>query len=141
MRKKDDLSAKFAISKVDFIIDTAATICSVKRLELFDKYYKTNKIVLWGHAKQLQVAYAGDIILGTNTNYLYKLSNVLYIPELGINILSTHALHNSLSLFNRDKATIFDNNKNIILIGYKADNLYKTSLNIIHLILSKYEMI
>jgi hypothetical protein len=66
---------------------------------------------------------------------------VLYIPELGINILSTHALHNSLSLFNRDKATIFDNDKNVILIGYKADNLYKTSLNIIHPISSKYEMI
>jgi hypothetical protein len=139
--KKYDLSAKFAISKVDFIIDTAATICSVKRLDLFDKYYETNKIVLWGYAKQLQVAYAGDIILRTNTNYLYKLTNVLYIPELGINILSTHALQKSLSLFDGDKATIFDNDKNVILIGYKADNLYKTSLNIIHPISSKHEMI
>jgi hypothetical protein len=53
---------------------------------------------------------------------------MLYVLQLGINILSTHALKNSVSLFNREKATIFDEYRNIILIGHKQDNLYQTTL-------------
>jgi hypothetical protein len=57
---------------------------------------------------------------------------MLYIPQLGINILSTYTLKNLVSLFNREKATIFDQYRNIMLIRHKQDNLYQTTLYIMH---------
>ena len=57
---------------------------------------------------------------------------MLYIPQLGINILSIYALKKSVSLFNREKAIIFDQYRNIMLIRHKQDNLYKTILYIMH---------
>ena len=115
-----------------FIIDTAATICAVSKLDLFDSVYKTNKTVMWGNAQRLSINLAGDIIFRTNTNLIYRLTNVLYVPQLGINILSTHILKKSVSLFNREKATIFDQYRNIMLIGHKKDNLYRTTLYMMH---------
>jgi hypothetical protein len=122
------MNSDLSTTKVIFIIDTAATICAVSKLDLFDSVYKTNKTIMWGNAQRLSIDLAGDIIFQTNTNLVYKLTNVLYVPQLGINILSTHTLKNSVSLFNREKATIFDQYRNIMLIGHKQDNLYKTTL-------------
>ena len=64
---------------------------------------------------------------------------MLYIPQLGINILSIYTLKNSVSLFNREKATIFDQYRNIMLIGHKQDNLYRTTLYIMHIKLYKVD--
>jgi hypothetical protein len=122
---------------VIFIIDTAATICVVSKLDLFDSIYKTNKTVMWGNVQRLSIDLAGDIIFQTNTNLVYKLTNVLYVPQLGINILSIYTLKNLVSLFNREKATIFDQYRNIMLIGYKQDNLYQTTLYMMYLKLHK----
>jgi hypothetical protein len=122
------MNSDLSTTKVIFIIDTAATICVVSKLDLFDSVYKTNKTIMWGNAQRLSINLARDIIFQTNTNLVYKLTNVLYVPQLGINILSTYALKNLVSLFNREKATIFDQYRNIMLIRHKQDNLYKTTL-------------
>jgi hypothetical protein len=122
------INSDLSTTKVIFIINTATTICAVSKLDLFDSIYKTNKTIMWGNTQRLSINLAGDIIFQTNTNLVYKLTNVLYVPQLGINILSTHTLKNSVSLFNREKATIFDQYRNIMLIRYKQDNLYQTTL-------------
>jgi hypothetical protein len=136
MRRKKKIEPKakkdLDVSNVEFIIDTGATVCAVNNVKYFNNYYNTNKTVVWGKAKKLHIRYAGDLIFRSNTNYLYKLYNVPYIPELGINILSTNRLKDTISLFNGNKATIFDKNKKEILNGIKHDNLYKTKLKIIH---------
>ena len=132
---KNSLKKGYFLPKVDFIIDTTTTICAISKLEYFYSYKTTNKTVIWGKAKSIKVRYIGDIIVRTNTNYIYIIKNVLYIPELGINILSPNRLDNTISLFTRDKAYIYNTQnkpKRITFIGYKKDNLYKTTMDIIY---------
>ena len=59
---------------------------------------------------------------------------MLYIPELGINILSTNRLK-GISIFFKNSIYIYIyiyNNKKLIIKGYK-DTLYKTNTNISYL--------
>jgi hypothetical protein len=43
------MNSDLSTTKVIFIIDTAATICAVSKLDLFDSVYKTNKTIMWGN--------------------------------------------------------------------------------------------
>jgi hypothetical protein len=88
------------------------------------------------------------VILRTN-NYIYILNNVLYIPKLGINILSINCLDNIVSTFHQDRVYIYTKdiytNKDIysisptsnissrttIFTANKQAGLYKANLNIL----------
>ena len=69
------------------------------------------------------------IITITNQNFIYIICNILYISELGINILSTNKL-NGVAVFNNNSLSLF---KNIccIIKGYKS-NLYTTNTKILY---------
>jgi hypothetical protein len=103
-------------------VDTAATISVINKLEYFYNYWPVNKTVIWGKAKSIQINYQGNLIVRTNSNYIYILRNVLYMPELGINILSTNCLVDMISTFYKDKAYIYIKdiyNKDIYNISYR----------------------
>jgi hypothetical protein len=68
------------LSDIEFIVDTAATISVINRLEYFYNYWPVNKTVIWGKAKSIQINYQGNLIVRTNSNYIYILRNVLYMP-------------------------------------------------------------
>jgi hypothetical protein len=56
------MNSDLSTTKVIFIIDIAATICAVSKLDLFDSVYKTNKTIMWGNAQRLSIDLARDII-------------------------------------------------------------------------------
>ena len=68
-----------SITKVIFIIDIAATIYVVSKLDLFNSVYKINKTVIQGNTQRLSINLARDIIFRINTNLIYRLTNMLYI--------------------------------------------------------------
>ena len=96
-----------SILSTDFIINTATTVSAIYKLEYYYKYWPTKKSVIWGKAKAIEVNYEGIIVLRSNTGYIYILKNILYMPELGINILSTHRLGDMVSTFYKDRAYIY----------------------------------
>lgn len=106
---------------IDFVLDSGATIHTCYIKELFASIKPTNTNIKWGNTnKIIKASGIGNIELKfTSTNKLVKLNNVLYIPELGVNLLSLSLITNkgySLS-FNKDKCYIYLPNKNILTEG------------------------
>ena len=110
--------------KVDFIIDSAATISTVSNLKYFSYYKPSNLLIKWGKAKSLEAKYKGDIYIRTNTGFIYLLKDIYYIPELGINILSISSLSDLIALFMKNKAILYNSSKKTIGIANKLNNLY-----------------
>ena len=108
-----------------FVLDSGATTHTVYKKEYLNNFrYLYNKTVSWGEAKQLKVIGQGDLLLYLN-NTKVLIRNVLYIPELGINLISISRLSIN-ALFTKTGTVILFNddiNKPII-IGNKKDNLY-----------------
>ena len=142
------LSNESILSDIEFVIDTAATVSVINKLEYFYNYWPTNKTVIWGKAKSVQISYQGNVILRTNS-YIYILKNVLYMPELGINILSTNCLEDMVSTFYKDRAYIYTkdiytnrdiysisptsniSSRTTIFTAIKQAGLYKANLDIL----------
>ena len=68
------------------------------------------------------------IIILTNQNFIYIIYNILYMPELDMNILSTNKL-NGVTIFNNNSVSLFKHTHYTIK-GYKS-NLYKTKTKIL----------
>jgi hypothetical protein len=119
--------------EIEFIVDTAATVTAIYDLSYFYTYKATKRTVQWGKAKNINIKYEGTLIFRTNMKSIYILENVLFIPELGINILSTNSIKNKICLFTDNKCIIYNKNKKAkpTLIAYKKEKLYKTKIDIL----------
>ena len=72
-----------------FALDTAATKHICCDLSYFSNFKTCNKIVNWGKAKQISIKGYGNILIKSNiNNKKYMLKDCLYMPELGINLIS-----------------------------------------------------
>jgi hypothetical protein len=95
---------------IDFILDSGAIIhtCCIK--ELFTSIKPSNTTIKWGNTnKTIKAQGVGDInIVFTSTRQLAKLTNVLFVPDLGVNLLSLSLITSkSYSLsFNKDSCFI-----------------------------------
>jgi len=119
--------------KVNFIIDSAATINTVSNLNYFDNYMPTNLTITWGKANSLKAKYKGDILIKFNTGYKYLLKDIYYIPELGINLISIAKMPDIIALFMSKKAILYkiiNNSKIAIAIANKSKNLFYTEATI-----------
>ena len=77
-----------------FALDTAATKHICCDLSYFSNFKTCNKIVNWGKAKQISVKGYGNILIKSNiNNKKYMLKDCLYMPELGINLISQSQLN------------------------------------------------
>ena len=56
---------------------------------------------------------------------------MLYILELGINILSTNNIKNNICIFIDKKYLIYNNKRKLICSAYKKDKLYKIEVDIL----------
>lgn len=110
--------------KAVFIIDSGATVSAISKLEYFYSYTPTKQCIKWGKSINLPVKYKGSIIIRSNQNYIYIIHNILYIPNLGINILSLQRMNN-IAIFTPTKVSLY-RDKQITLIGNKENNLYQT---------------
>jgi hypothetical protein len=121
-------------SKVDFIIDSAATINTIHRMDYFFRYKEINKIISWGKAKSLKAKYQGDILIKYPSGYINIIKDVYYIPELGINLISVDRISEALgitTIFTKDKVSLYKNNQSIIA-GYKNNSLYHILFTILY---------
>jgi len=84
----------YSNNTIDFILDSGATIHTCYIKELFTSIKPTTVSIKWGNTdKSIKAAGIGDIsLVFTSTNKLVKLTNVLYIPELGVNLLSLNLI-------------------------------------------------
>ena len=129
-KEKETILATNSISKyniessttIDFILDSGATIHTCYIKELFSNIKPTNKFIKWGNTtKDIAASGIGDIKLYFNsTNSIILLKDVLYVPELGVNLLSVNLITSkNLTLsFNKDNCIIYLPNKAILAIGY-----------------------
>lgn len=117
--------------KAVFIIDSGATVSAITKLDYFYTFKPINEFIHWGNNINIPVKYKGSIIIRSNKNYIYILHNVLYIPKLGLNILSLPKLNNNITIFTSETVSIYRDNQ-ITMIGYKENNLYKTWVEILY---------
>lgn len=106
---------------IDFILDSSATIhtCSIK--EIFNSIKPTNISIKWGNTnKTIKAEGIGSInLIFSSTRQLVKLTNVLFVPSLGVNLLSLSLITSkgySLS-FNKDNCSIFTSNNTLLAKG------------------------
>ena len=126
----DELARKGRKLKIRFIIDSAATINTIADLQHFTSYKPCKTIVRWGEANNLTSQYRGEVTIRLNTGYIYTLKNVLYLPELGVNLMSLDKMPDIISLFMKNKAYLYKDNK-IVAIGYKSNSLYYTEAQLL----------
>ena len=109
----------------NFILDTGATSHIVCKREYFSTFNVCTKTVSWGNAKSININGIGDInVIFKHTNKTHKLKNCLYMPQMGINIISQSKMRDDyVSIFTKNKVFIkFQND--VIASGRKVDNLY-----------------
>jgi hypothetical protein len=110
-----------------FIVDLAATCHVIANKNLFINYLNKTSYINWGKAKRIKVNGEGDILLYFKDTNLYKrFHNCIYMPELGINIISIPRLKQTNTLFTLNNIFLFNNKDNLLLTkGFKFQDLYK----------------
>ncbi|RKF59649.1 Retrovirus-related Pol polyprotein from transposon TNT 1-94 [Golovinomyces cichoracearum] len=108
-----------------FVLDTAATSHIICDKSYFANFKTCRKIVKWGNAKSMVVNGVGDVYIRFKGNeQLYAFRNCLYMPEIGVNIISQSQLKgDKTSIFNTDTVLLKSNDK-FMAKGKKINNLY-----------------
>ncbi|KAF5187558.1 Retrovirus-related pol polyprotein from transposon tnt 1-94, partial [Thalictrum thalictroides] len=120
-----DRNAMLRHKSIKFVFDTAATRHIVCDKRLLTNFQNCSTIVKWGNAKSIQVSGMGDMFLRfKNNDMLFKLENCMYMPQLGINIISHPQIRgNYTSVFNKDSCQILCKGK-VIAHGRRENNLF-----------------
>ena len=119
--------------KVNFIIDSAATISTISNLNYFSSYKPTSTIVRWGKASTITATYKGEIYIKTDLGYIYLLRDIYYIPNLGINLISINQLTDLIALFMKNKVYLYTPLRKIVAIGKKEESLYHIKAKILYI--------
>jgi len=78
-----------SLNSTNFILDTAATKHIICDKSFFSDFRECNKTVNWGQAKSIAIKGIGNVYIKfKNYNKAYMLKDCLYMPELGINLIS-----------------------------------------------------
>jgi hypothetical protein len=106
---------------IDFILDSGATIHTCYIKELFSNLEPSNTSIKWGNTNTtLKAQGIGSISLVFNsTKQLVRLTNVLFVPSLGVNLLSLSLITSknySLS-FNKDSCFIYTPSNSLLAKG------------------------
>ena len=120
------------LDNIDFILDSGATVHTCYLKDLFINIKPTNTYIKWGNTdKNLLASGEGSILIRfTSTNILVKLDKVLFVPELGVNLLSLSLITNkgfNIS-FNQYNSFILDYKNNLIAKGYYRDGINTFSI-------------
>ena len=134
------------ISSSQQILDTAAKAHIICNKDLYSEFKNTNKQVSWGNAKTATIRGIGTIVIQFNdTNTTIVLDNCLYIPKIGVNLISQTNLK-VWSLFNNKEVKLFqllENNKigNIITVGKVIRKLYQLDLTVVKTTATKRSLV
>jgi hypothetical protein len=85
-----NVSSTIESSSIEWILDSGATIHTCINKDLFIKLLPTDMTIKWGNTnKRIKASGIGDIsVIFDQTRQKAIIRDVLYIPELGINLLS-----------------------------------------------------
>lgn len=73
----------------NWILDTATEVHIVCNRDYYSTFKNTFKQVSWGNVKTITIQGIGSVILKfTDTKRIITLNNCLYMPEIGINLIS-----------------------------------------------------
>lgn len=108
-----------------FILDSGATKHIVCEKSYFTKFETCQRTVKWGNAKSVNINGVGTIYIRFKNNpTIYCLPNCLYMPELGVNIISQSEISGeNITIFDKSHVIIKSQEK-IIASGKKINNLY-----------------
>lgn len=115
------------LNSIEIAIDTAANIVSFSDIRLFSTIRTTNRDVKWGQASTIHVNKTGDsIIKFSDTQILYRLRNIYYIPSLGLNILGYKTISKHIRLELEGNLLYLYSRKinKLITKGFQKEGLY-----------------
>ena len=115
-------------SNFEFILDSGATIHTCYIKELFIDIKPTNTYIKWGNTnKNILASGEGSIVFKfLNTNKIITLTKVLFVPELGVNLLSLSLITNKGYNISFNKTNCFIKNKDNLVI---ASGSYKNGIS------------
>jgi hypothetical protein len=121
---------------ISFILDSGATIHTCYIKELFNSIQSTTTAIKWGNTNNtIKASGIGNIdVIFTSTQKKVTIKDVLYIPELGVNLLSLSLITSknfSLS-FNRQNCFIYTPSNSLLTKGS-----YKEGVSVFSAISSK----
>ena len=129
--------SKNNLSTIEFILDSGATVHTCYLRELFTSIKPTSTSIKQGNSNSLIKARGiGDIeVKFTSINNLVTIKNVLYILELGLNLLSLNLItsKNYTFYFNKDSCYLRSSKNTLI-----AKGCYKEGVSTFSAISSKY---
>ena len=129
---KNQRKQKSLARKVNFIVDSAATICVVCDIKYLQNIKKIDSSVLWGQASKLQVKIIGDLYIKFTSSFNYRIKDIYFIPDLGINLLSVSRLDNLITLFTKENAILYSKqNKRAVATAKNVKHLYITQVSIL----------
>ena len=87
-------TALYSENSTEWILDSGATSYICSNRALFTQLEPCDIALKWGSASQIRTSGIGRIkIYFESTNQKAEISNCLYVPELGVNLLSLYALN------------------------------------------------
>lgn len=118
--------ALFANNSTTWILDSGASrhICSNRAL--FQSLEPTNITLEWGKASEIQVKEKGEIRVKFNsTNWTTTIKDCLYVPDLGVNLLSLGLLTNKgLSVEFKGPTCSIKLEQEILFKGSRSSNVW-----------------
>src|SRR5208282_4153819 len=93
----------------NFISNNAATSYILSNRKDFYSYREIDKSIYWGNISQLNIKGIGNsYIRCRDTGKKRLLKNVLYVPELGVNIINQSKIKNHLSIITPTTILLID---------------------------------
>lgn len=119
------MSTMLGSRQIKFVFDTAATSHIVCDRQLLYDFEACSNVVKWGNAKRVNISGKGIVkLLFRNNPTVYTLLDCLYMPELGLNIISHPKLQSKHeSYFRKDSCYILSGDQ-IVAQGTRINNLY-----------------
>jgi hypothetical protein len=109
-----------------FALDTAATKHIICNKAFFTDFKECNKVVNWGEAKSINIRGIGNVYIKfKDFNKAFLLKNCLYMPKLGINLISQSEISNNYyTIFTKDNVYLKNKQNVTITKGNKVNGLY-----------------
>jgi hypothetical protein len=130
----------------NFILDSAATVHICYQKELFDSIKPIDTSIKWGNnaSNAIKASGVGNISLKfSSTSKSAILSDVLYVPELGVNLISLALIaKRGITLnFTKDTITMYKPSKEVLARGLYKENVVSFKVTSSQNISSKEDVI
>ena len=115
-----------------FVLDTGTTRHIISNKDYFNSLRDCKQKVSWGSAKSMDIKGKGNLyITFKDSKVSLILENCLFMPELGVNLISPSQLHGLYHLISPSIALLFNKSKGLICISHQVNGLYYMPINVI----------